>query len=240
MTAKSGTSLRLWTALAVAVSLSGQAQQGKPDTLTSVATGGWDTGFDPAYCYSAGCAWILNNTSEALFKHNAEDVSVIEPLLAAQMPSVANGGISKDGKTYILKLRPGLKFSDGTPLTADDVTYTIKRMLIYAADAGPSSLLTEPLLGSPDLVSTKTSFTTVDNAVQAKGKDTVVFKIARPFAPFLSILAFPAFGIMEKAAAVKAGDWSGTAQDWQKFVGRDVAQSIYAKTGPIGTAPLPD
>lgn len=238
MTAKGNTALRSWLALAVAVSLTAQAQQGKTDTLTSVSAGGWDTGFDPAYCYSAGCAWILNNTSEALFKHNAEDVSVIEPLLVAQMPSVANGGISKDGKTYTLKLRPGLRFSDGTPLTADDVAYTIKRMLVYAADAGPSSLLTEPLLGSPDLVTAKTSFAAIDKAVQAKGKDTVVFTIARPFAPFLSILAFPAFGIMEKAAAVKAGDWSGTARDWQKFVGLDVAQSLYAKTGPMGSAPF--
>jgi len=33
--------------------------------------------------------------------------------------------ISPDGKTYTIKLRPGLKFSDGSPLTAEDVAFTL-------------------------------------------------------------------------------------------------------------------
>lgn len=228
---------RLSVGLAVCLSMAG-AQQGKPDVLSSVATGGWDPGFDPAYCYSAGCAWILNNISETLFRHKDTDISVVEPLLAAQLPTVANGGISKDGKTYTVKLRPNLTFSDGAPLTAEDVAYSFKRMMVYAADSGPSSLLTDPLLGSPDMVSAKTPWATLDASVQASGKDTVVFHLIRPFAPFLTILAFPGFGVMEKAAAVNKGDWSGTGKDWTQFVGRDVSKSLWAKQGPVGSAPF--
>ena len=39
------------------------------------------------------------------------------------MPTVSNGG-----KTYKLKLRPGLKYSDGTPVKASDFKYAIKRL----------------------------------------------------------------------------------------------------------------
>ncbi len=214
------------------------AQQGKSDVLTSVTSGGWDPGFDPAYCWSAGCAWILNNTMEPLFRHKDKDMSAIEPLLAAQMPTVANGGISKDGKTYTIKLRKGLKFSDGTPLTASDVEYTFKRMLVYAAPSGPSSLLSSPLLGTEDVVTTKTPWADLDATVKATAPDTVVFRIKRPFAPFLSILAFPSFGVVSKAAAVKAGDWSGTQKDWQNFVGLDVSKSKFATTGLVTSAPF--
>ena len=35
-----------------------------------------------------------------------------------------NGGISPDGKVWTIKLRPGVKWSDGQPLTADDVAFT--------------------------------------------------------------------------------------------------------------------
>jgi peptide/nickel transport system substrate-binding protein len=45
-------------------------------------------------------------------------------VLAADVPTLANGGISADGKTVTVKLRPDLKWSDGTPLTAADVAWT--------------------------------------------------------------------------------------------------------------------
>lgn len=44
--------------------------------------------------------------------------------LVAEMPTVANGDISKDGVNWTFKLRPGLKWSDGQPLDARDVDYS--------------------------------------------------------------------------------------------------------------------
>ena len=44
--------------------------------------------------------------------------------LAAQFPTKANGGISADGKTWTIHLKPNLKWSDGQPLTAADVAFT--------------------------------------------------------------------------------------------------------------------
>lgn len=45
--------------------------------------------------------------------------------LASEVPTVGNGGFSADGKTITIHLRPGLKWSDGQSLTADDVVFTI-------------------------------------------------------------------------------------------------------------------
>lgn len=46
------------------------------------------------------------------------------PVLAREVPTVANGGVSEDGRTITWRLRDGVTWSDGTPFTADDVVFT--------------------------------------------------------------------------------------------------------------------
>ena len=46
------------------------------------------------------------------------------PKLAAEIPSVENGGISEDLKSITWKLQEGLKWSDGTPVTSADAAFT--------------------------------------------------------------------------------------------------------------------
>jgi peptide/nickel transport system substrate-binding protein len=46
------------------------------------------------------------------------------PELAAELPTLDNGGISADFLTITWKLKPGLKWSDGTPITSDDIKFT--------------------------------------------------------------------------------------------------------------------
>ncbi|MGN6672886.1 MAG: peptide ABC transporter substrate-binding protein [Thermomicrobiales bacterium] len=52
------------------------------------------------------------------------------PVLAAELPSTANGGVAADGKSVTWKLKQGVKWSDGQPFTADDVVFTWE----YATD----------------------------------------------------------------------------------------------------------
>ena len=53
-----------------------------------------------------------------------DDQGVLVPRLAAEIPTLANGGISADLTTITWKLLPGLMWSDGTPMTADDAVFT--------------------------------------------------------------------------------------------------------------------
>lgn len=46
------------------------------------------------------------------------------PDLASEVPSLANGGISSDGLTVTFRLKPGLKWQDGQPLSARDLQFT--------------------------------------------------------------------------------------------------------------------
>ena len=54
------------------------------------------------------------------------------PVLAAEMPTQQNGGVSADGRTVTWKLKPGITWSDGQPLTSDDVVFTYRVLM----DAG--------------------------------------------------------------------------------------------------------
>jgi peptide/nickel transport system substrate-binding protein len=49
--------------------------------------------------------------------------------LATEVPSQANGGISRDGKTITYHLASGARWSDGVPLTADDVVFTFRAIM---------------------------------------------------------------------------------------------------------------
>jgi peptide/nickel transport system substrate-binding protein len=54
----------------------------------------------------------------------------LAPVLATEVPTLQNGGLSKDGKTVIWKLKKGVQWHDGKPFTADDVVFNWE----YAAD----------------------------------------------------------------------------------------------------------
>jgi len=51
-------------------------------------------------------------------------------ILAAEVPTLVNGGVSRDGKTITWKLKKNVQWHDGKPFTADDVVFTAA----YAAD----------------------------------------------------------------------------------------------------------
>lgn len=99
------------------------------------------------------------------------------------VPDLAESWESPDPQTYIFKLRPDLKFSDGSPLTADDVVYTYESVINPDFNA-PDRALYSPI-----------------SAIEAVDPQTVKFTLSAPYAPLLSYLDK---GIVSKAA-VEAG-----------------------------------
>lgn len=87
-------------------------------------------------------------------------------------PRVADSWtVSPDGTTYTFQIHQGIKFHDGSNLTADDVVFSMQRIL--ALKKGFSWLWSGVL--KPE-------------NVQATGQYTVVFKLDKPYAPFISTL----------------------------------------------------
>jgi peptide/nickel transport system substrate-binding protein len=58
------------------------------------------------------------------------------PVLAAEIPSSQNGGLAADGMSVTWKLKPGVKWHDGKPFTADDVVFNWE----YATDPATSAV----------------------------------------------------------------------------------------------------
>lgn len=92
------------------------------------------------------------------------------PQLVEAIPSTQNGGISADGRTITLKLRPDVIWSDGTPLTAQDFVFTYQ--MILDPNNGAKSLAPYDLVES----------------VTAPDERTVVVTFEQPYAPWLSAL----------------------------------------------------
>ncbi|MBB4102163.1 peptide ABC transporter substrate-binding protein [Allorhizobium borbori] len=53
-----------------------------------------------------------------------DQTGTLTPWLVTEIPTVDNGGVAKDMTSITWKLKPGVKWSDGTPFTAEDVIFT--------------------------------------------------------------------------------------------------------------------
>jgi len=96
------------------------------------------------------------------------DTALPFPVLATDVPTRENGGISQDGLTYTLKLRKDVKWHDGQPFTSKDVIFTYQT-------------LAKKELGSPRTA----EITDRVDSVTAADDYTVAFKLKKVVAPFL-------------------------------------------------------
>lgn len=108
----------------------------------------------------------------------------VTPELAAELPTRANGGISDDGRTLTIRLRDGLLWSDGQPLTARDVIFTHYQMA--ARGLFPHAAFVEEVVALDDR--------------------TVRLTFTRPFAPWPMML-FP-FILPQHALEADPEAWS--------------------------------
>ncbi|MEU3688798.1 ABC transporter substrate-binding protein [Streptomyces narbonensis] len=129
---------------------------------------------DPAFAYDTGTWNILRQTVQTLL-HVPRGGG--EPVPEAAQSC---GFSDKASESYRCKLRSGLTFADGTPVTAQDVKYSIERVLKIKSDNGTAALLAG-----------------IDT-VETKGTDEVVFHLKSPDATFPYKLSTPVAGILSK------------------------------------------
>jgi peptide/nickel transport system substrate-binding protein len=212
------TFVALLTCALILTLLGGGVAQGQavrnPDTLVLVRFGDPES-LDPAYAYDTASSEIfLWHVYETLIFFNGGSTGAFVPMLATEVPTVANGGISRDGKTYTFKLRQGVKFHDGTTMTAEDVKYSLLRFMFMDRDGGPSWILLAPILGVDVTRDDKGNldqglFARANQAIKTSG-DTISITLKEPYAPFLSIMAQWSM-VVNRRWAIAQGDWNGTA-----------------------------
>jgi len=144
---------------------------GQPSRNASGSTVRFDVSADPAslnplFAHSdAGNveAQLAHLAFEPFFDLDARGRPV--PELLAAIPTVANGGLSRDGRTITYHLRRGVRWSDGVPLTAQDVLFTL------AAIRNPRNP-----------IASRAGYDLIDRAA-APARDVVRIHLSRPWAP---------------------------------------------------------
>src|SRR3989454_5075720 len=118
------------------------AQLKYPD-IFAAATAQEPDSLEPAIDNESAGGEVLQNVYETLvtFPSDSESVDPLVPRLATEVPSIANNGTSADGKNYTFQLRQDVVFHDLTPMTARDVSTSLRRLLAIHAPVGPPRTL---------------------------------------------------------------------------------------------------
>jgi peptide/nickel transport system substrate-binding protein len=209
-----------------------------PETFTYAMTGEIDS-LDPHWQFDAISQEVSIHLYETLVFYQGASVDKFEPMIASQVPSLENGLLSRDGLTYAFPIRKGVKFHDGTTLTAEDVEYSILRFLMTDRANGSSHVLLEPLLG---VESTLAPDGRLDLSLYEKAREavtieagSVVLRLEKPYPPLLSILA-GFCPIVSKRWVVAHGGWDGRLETWPKFHNPPKNNEIHDKAN--GTGPF--
>lgn len=199
------------------------------DSTSFVYAGiGEPSSLDPAIDYETAGGEVLQNVYETLVWYDGPRADVLVPVLATEVPTVENGLISSDGLAYTLHVRPGVIFHDGTPLTADDVVYSIQRVLRIHS-TGPSWMLEQVLtdyvtnflgytvaeylaasnnapwiaavldpLGADHIITEADVQAVSEVSVVKVDEMTVMFRLTHAYPAFVSVLAFTTCSIVSK------------------------------------------
>ncbi len=171
----------------------------------------------PPLRYLAGGAGTL----DPAFINSAADVQLLLQLYAGltrldetgePYPSLASGWeVSDDGLTYTFTLRPDLEFSDGTPLTAEDVRRSWLRLLDPATGSTAPDVLSVVTGASQRLAGDADAD---EVGIRAPNATTLVVELRHPASYFVEITATPATFVVPPNA-----DATATWQRADGFVG---------------------
>lgn len=146
---------------------------------------------------------VLNNVMEGLFRLDAAN----EP----QSATAESVKISEDKLTYTFKLREGLKWSDGSDLTAEDFKYSWLRAMHPETSGAYADILYSYIVGGEAYNAGETDESGV--AITVIDPLTLEVKLTKPTPYFLSLTAFPTYFPLNKNFIDSVGDKFGLTKD---------------------------
>jgi oligopeptide transport system substrate-binding protein len=157
----------------------------RPDGVDLVVDGATPYSWDPARAGDAGSAAILAQVWEGLTTWDQD--GRLQPALARDWE------VSDAGSRLTFRLRPGIAFSDGSPITAHDVVASWLR-IIDPASPGPLAGLLADVRGVPAYLAGQADATQV--GIRAEGDDVVIVEFVRPASWFPAAAASPTLAIV--------------------------------------------
>lgn len=174
---------------------------------------------DPAESFELSPAEFIGNAYDMLVRLDINDTTKVKGGIADSWT------VSDDGLTYTFKLKPGIKFASGNPITAEDVAWSFER--VVKLDKSPAFILTQFGL-------------TGDNvAEKAKAVDdtTFVFTVDKAYAPsfVLNCLTATVGAVLDKKLVMEHAE-ATTPNDEYKYdtdFGYAWMKTHYAGSGPF-------
>ena len=160
------------------------SSSGKEGGTLKSSIGSFPDYLDPALSHSEEGWTAIYNTYIPLLTYAHESGkagSQVVPGLAKALPEV-----SKDGKTYTLFLRKGLKYSDGTPVKASDFPFAVERL--FKMNSSGTFFYTD-IVGAEQFQKTKRGGIPGIEADDKTGK--IVIRLAKPRGTFTNELGLP-------------------------------------------------
>ncbi|SCX26466.1 ABC transporter substrate-binding protein [Agrobacterium rosae] len=173
---------------------------------------------DPGEAFEITTAEVTGNTYSKLVSIDIADTSKVKGDLAESWTT------SDDGLTYTFKLKQGLKFASGNPLTAEDVAFSIERAV--KLDKSPAFLLTQFGLKGDN----------VTEKAKATDANTFVLTVDKPYAPsfVLNVLTATVASVVDKKLVMEKAKAVTPSADYKydSDFGNEFLKTGYAGSGP--------
>ena len=215
--------MRIMTTTAALALLLAGAPQAFAATPADTLVEGWAIDdiitLDPGEAFEISTAEVTANTYSKLVNLNLNDTSKVVGELADSWT------ISDDGLTYTFKLKPGLKFASGNPVTAEDVAFSFERAV--KLDKSPAFLLTQFGLTGDN----------VTEKAKAVDETTFVLTVDKAYAPsfVLNVLTSTVASVVDKKVVMEHAK-AMTPTDEYKYdtdFGNEFLKTGYAGSGPF-------
>ena len=157
---------------------------------------------DPATAVDQTSITLLANVMEGLYR--LDEKNQPQPALAAGQPKVSN-----DGKTYTIVIRDGAKWSDGTPITAEDFVVAWQRV-VDPETASPNVELFSTIKNAKEIISGKQPKEKL--GVKSNGEQTLIIELEEPTPYFTDLLALTAYFPVQQKAIKENGKNYGTSK----------------------------
>src|SRR6478752_2842813 len=189
---------RLWLSLAMltagcALMVVAQLASASPERAGGVfvaGTTGASVQVDPQLAYITTAWWFEYATAAKLYNYPDKR----GPAGSLLQPEVASGfKVSNRGKRYTFFIRKGFRFSDGTPVTAENFAYAIDRTANHDLASPGAQFITDPkgtnIVGAKQV---NDGLGTHVSGVRARG-NRLIINLTKPDGSFLSKITMPFF-----------------------------------------------
>ncbi len=188
---------------------------------------------------------VIRNVYETLVSFNGSSTTSFIPVLASQIPTMANGGISSNSLNWTFTIRSNATFADGNKVTAFDAYFSFVRELLFATGSPGTGGYTLAQALLPGYATYTPGFNSYANITKAltysNSSNTVTFHLFKPVPYFLSLLADTPSSVMEYSwAAAHGSGLAFTPAGFTSYMNQAIAQhyNTFIQWNSMGSGPF--